>query len=330
MKEIEVEGSISGVIEALKDEVNSRFCNIERETWFRGQADWRHDLLPGIFRKEGDRQGDRYDEAEMYLEFIRRYPEHSSSHENIFEWLTLMQHYGLPTRLLDWTTNLLVALFFAVNDEKNKDGAVFAFNPSSTLSDDHYFSSFLEILVTSKSRVSFYKQLIGVAHEEYGENATINGITIKEWMTDEIHLNNVSDDITRNGASEFDSFERWGDMPSLNRQSYCELKGSFSKVYRFKPPHLNSRIRQQHGCFTLHGGKYFNEMPTKQGETYKVVEFIKTHEMERCENSLIKIKIKATDKDKLLKELALTGITEATLFPEMEYQTKYIKQQYKI
>ena len=119
-------------------------------------------------------------------------------------------------------------------------------------------------------------------------------------------------------------------MPSLNRQSYCELKGSFSKVYRFKPPHLNSRIRQQHGCFTFHGGKYFNEMPTKQGETYKVVEFIETHEMERCENSLIKIKIKATDKEKLLKELALTGITEATLFPEIEYQTKYIKQQYKI
>jgi len=90
-------------------------------------------------------------------------------------------------------------------------------------------------------------------------------------------------------------------MPSVNLQGTCELKGSFSKVYRFKPPHLNSRIRQQHGCFTVHGGKYFNEIPTKKGETYKVVEFIKTHEMERCESSLIKIKIKAADKNKLLK-----------------------------
>ena len=39
--------------------------------------------------------------------------------------------------------------------------------------------------------------------------------------------------------------------------------------------------------------------------TTEVVEFIETHEMERCEKSLIKIKIKATDKEKLLKELAL-------------------------
>jgi len=198
------------------------------------------------------------------------------------------------------------------------------------LSDANYFSSFLEVLITSKNRGSFYEQLVKVTYEEYGEKAKVNGITIKDWMSDFIHFNNVINDMDRNGASAFQSFEEWRDMHSVNLQSTCELKGKFSSVYRFKPPHLNSRIRQQHGCFTLHGGKYFNEMPIKQGETYKVVEFIKTHEMERCENSLIKIKIKATDKDKLLTELALTGITEATLFPEMEYQTKYIKQQYKI
>ena len=70
----------------------------------------------------------------------------------------------------------------------------------------------------------------------------------------------------------------------------------------------------------------------KQVDTgeYNPMEFIKTNEMENYENGLIKIKIKCGDKEKLLKELALTGITEATLFPEMEYQTKYIRQQYKI
>lgn len=44
-------------------------------------------------------------------------------------WLTLMQHYGLPTRLLDWSESPLVALYFALSSQEDKDAAVWALNP---------------------------------------------------------------------------------------------------------------------------------------------------------------------------------------------------------
>jgi hypothetical protein len=46
-----------------------------------------------------------------------------------FEWLFCMQHYGVPTRLLDWTESPLTALYFAVSSHQNVDAILWVLFP---------------------------------------------------------------------------------------------------------------------------------------------------------------------------------------------------------
>jgi hypothetical protein len=66
----------------------------------------------------------------MYHHFRFRASENRATCRSTFDWLCLMQHYELPTRLLDWTESPLVGLFFAVKDEKYEslDGRLFMLN----------------------------------------------------------------------------------------------------------------------------------------------------------------------------------------------------------
>lgn len=98
-------------------------------TWFRGLGDRDWHLEPSLARHGGiDRE----------MPLIKRFKQNALPHletrpDNEWEWLFVMQHHGLPTRLLDWTESALIGLYFAVNDPspdtEDKAGAVWALLP---------------------------------------------------------------------------------------------------------------------------------------------------------------------------------------------------------
>ncbi|MFR0595255.1 FRG domain-containing protein [Limosilactobacillus mucosae] len=97
----------------------------KRELYFRGQdsIDYRN-TCPSLFRNE------KYyaNESNMINDFIAKYPDLFKDCQNNVDRLALMQHHQLPTRLLDLTTNALIALYFAVEKDNCKDGVVYVFN----------------------------------------------------------------------------------------------------------------------------------------------------------------------------------------------------------
>ena len=101
----------------------SENSSTEHNFFFRGQSneDWL--LIPSIFRNENLIKN----ESNIINELFTSCPSEFEKMPTIFDKLVKLQHYDCPTRLLDITSNALVALFFACQDPQNKNGKVFIF-----------------------------------------------------------------------------------------------------------------------------------------------------------------------------------------------------------
>jgi hypothetical protein len=114
-------------VDSVSDYLNivSERCSEHRDVLFRGHADASWKLVPKIARLKWRADFSlRTAEKEMFAEFKRRAASLTSRDPcDDWDWLSLAQHHGLPTRLLDWSTNALVALWFAVEKPPLKDSS---------------------------------------------------------------------------------------------------------------------------------------------------------------------------------------------------------------
>ena len=118
----------SEINQLLSDEIEPLlwpYIRDERGLWaFRGHSDEAHSLTPSVGRTSGQNHADY--EKRLFDAFRREAREYVGPLSSDWEWLALAQHHGLPTRLLDWSSNPLVALYFAVEKHGERDGTFYA------------------------------------------------------------------------------------------------------------------------------------------------------------------------------------------------------------
>lgn len=120
---------------------------------FRGHSDIKYELQTSLGRCEPIKGKTTLQLEKRIFKLFKEsslpYLEFKPTNE--LEWLAVAQHFGLPTRLLDWSYNPLVASYFAVESNPDSDSALFVLSGCSTIQEPEKFK------LTSQDKVQKYR-----------------------------------------------------------------------------------------------------------------------------------------------------------------------------
>ncbi|MDG6881843.1 FRG domain [Phocoenobacter uteri] len=363
--------SISDFLNELKKYVKEE-DKLENTYFFRGHANCEWILEPSIFRNKGHIQN----EDKIINDMFTACPQDLEKETLLFDKLVKLQHYGCPTRLLDITSNALVALYFACSDEKEKDGKVFVFKvptkqikysdsdtvaiisalslaPNKFRIDDKTFKEASRDLFKDIPKCDFFIRRYRIKKERKNQYLTsskkidselqdflISYLEInlendkfnyryleslemaksRRYLLNERFIERLFRQFTNNLCKQPQMLSLLNDIrkskpyfqPFINYQD-------FYKVLCINPSKTNDRLIYQQGSFFLYG-------MTEEGKENPA---ILTEEWFKIADQEMSITIPYRCKDNLLKDLKYLGISQETLFPELDKQAEVIKKKYE-
>ena len=271
-----------------------------KRRYFRGQSKRAipgndYDLKPSIGRYEQLKKCSPAELDKLEAEVLDTFSNHLLTYvnhlpRNEWEQLAIAQHHGSPTRFMDWTTNPLVALYFACrNSKKDKDGQPHDSAVYVLISDPPRFSDLCRIQKHEASRGSESKSAPSVPSNDDGYEGF--------GLDDNVDAEAVADEELEVSTPQDSS----GKTKTVLDDELSPFTITGNVIY--DPPHVSPRIRAQDGvllaCY----------QPMQPLEERDVLELVISHDAH----------------DDIRRRLDQYGVFDKQLFPDLDGIAKWLK-----
>lgn len=287
--------------------------------FFRGHGGARFELKPSIYRDENKKYLENEDR--IYSDIMSLNPGDFSADRSMLDKLARMQHFGLPTRMLDMTSNPLIALYFACEgriDEKDAPSHVVVASVADRSTKP--FDSDTATCLANLTRLDTHQK---EKVEQYIRTSSIIRVNTYAKIIKKKGDGRIQQEYAAAGAEKkcVDYFRKWDEVTSLvhfcrEEKPYfrsCIKPKDLQKVLFVRSRMNNERLKMQSGAFFLFGlgEKVIPDGCTDDKTVYTT-----------------KVTIEYKDRKTLIKELRLLNIHKGTVFPHISSSADYIKEKF--